>query len=56
MFVWYALNLVDATVDAHLFRFDVSDNLSMNWQPDFQFSAMNGQRTASVGLKFQVKL
>ncbi len=56
LFVWYALNLVDATVDAHLFKFDVSDNLSMNWQPDFQFSAMNGFKTSSFGLKLQVKL
>lgn len=31
--VWYALNIVDAVVDAHLFSFDVSDNLSMNVCP-----------------------
>jgi len=56
LFAWYALNLVDATVDAHLFKFDVSDNLSLHWQPDFQFSAMNGIKTTSFGLKLQVKL
>lgn len=29
----YVLQLVDATVDAHLFHFDVTDDLSLNWQP-----------------------
>jgi hypothetical protein len=29
----YVLNIVDATVDAHLFSFDVSDNLSLHFQP-----------------------
>jgi hypothetical protein len=31
--VIYILNIVDATVDAHLFSFDVSDDLSLNVQP-----------------------
>ena len=30
---FYALNVIDANVDAHLFNFDMSDNLTMNWQP-----------------------
>ena len=29
----YALNIIDASVDAHLFTFDVSDNLSMKIEP-----------------------
>lgn len=29
----YALNIIDAVVDAHLFYFDVSDNLSLNMKP-----------------------
>lgn len=29
----YVLQLVDATVDAHLFHFDVTEDLSLNWQP-----------------------
>ncbi|MBO4581708.1 MAG: hypothetical protein J5701_05405 [Bacteroidales bacterium] len=32
--VWYAVNIVDAVVDAHLFTFDVSDNLSLHVRPD----------------------
>jgi hypothetical protein len=29
----YAINILDAYVDAHLFYFDVSDDLSANWSP-----------------------
>ena len=29
----YGLNIIDASVDAHLFNFDISDDLSINWQP-----------------------
>jgi len=32
-FAIYALNIIDATVDAHLFNFDINDNLTMKWQP-----------------------
>ncbi len=30
---FYAINIIDATVDAHLFNFDISDDLTMNWVP-----------------------
>lgn len=30
---FYGLNLIDASVDAHLFDFDISEDLSLNWQP-----------------------
>ena len=29
----YVLNMIDATVDAHFYNFDVSDDLSMKLQP-----------------------
>lgn len=29
----YLLNIVDAAVDAHLFDFQISDDLSLNWSP-----------------------
>lgn len=32
----YVLNVVDATVDAHLFTFDVSDDLSLRLIPEFR--------------------
>ncbi len=30
---FYGLNIIDASVDAHLFNFDISDDLTFNWQP-----------------------
>jgi hypothetical protein len=31
--VFYAINIIDASVDAHFFNFDISDDLSINWVP-----------------------
>lgn len=31
--VFYAVNIIDASVDAHFFNFDISDDLSFNWTP-----------------------
>lgn len=31
--VAYALNIIDANVDAHLFNFNVDEDLSLNWSP-----------------------
>lgn len=36
MAAFYGLNLIDASVDAHLFDFDISEDLTMNWQPSMQ--------------------
>jgi hypothetical protein len=33
MVAFYGINIIDASVDAHLFNFDISDDLTMNWQP-----------------------
>ncbi|MDD4191653.1 MAG: DUF5683 domain-containing protein [Mangrovibacterium sp.] len=30
---FYALNIIDATVDAHFFNFDIGDDLTMKWVP-----------------------
>lgn len=43
----YALNLVDAAVDAHLFDFNVSDNLSMHF---FQPPAIHWAQSPGVQL------
>ena len=32
---WYGLNIVDATVDGHLYTYDVSDDLSLTVDPVF---------------------
>jgi len=31
--LWYAVNILDATVDAHLYTFNISDKLSMRIEP-----------------------
>jgi len=31
--LWYVINIIDATVDAHLFSFDINDDLSLNVRP-----------------------
>ena len=31
--VWYVLNIVDATVDAHLFEWNMKDDIHLSWQP-----------------------
>lgn len=33
---FYGLNIIDASVDAHFFDFDISEDLTMNWQPTIQ--------------------
>lgn len=49
----YVLNIVDALVDAHLFSFDVSDDLSLNWQPYYQYGVYTN---STVGLNLQLKI
>ncbi len=46
----YVLNIVDALVDAHLFSFDVSDDLSLNWQPYYRYN-VNTNNSAGLSLR-----
>ena len=32
---WYGLNIIDATVDGHLYNYDISDDLSLSIDPAF---------------------
>lgn len=52
LFAFYMIQIVDASVDAHLADFDVSDNLTINIQPgtSLNFASMVG---LSVKLKFK---
>lgn len=45
----YLLNIIDASVDAHLFKFNVNDDISLNIQP--QFMQENHQNTLALSLK-----
>jgi hypothetical protein len=51
----YALNLVDAVVDAHLKSFDVGDDLSMRVKPSWQFNGLNqtGGMAITPGIQFR---
>ncbi len=33
----YILNIIDANVDAHLRDFEINENLSLHWQPEYKF-------------------
>lgn len=48
--VWYVLNIVDATVDAHLFEWNMKDDLSVRWQPTF-FTGQANYPQATTGVK-----
>ena len=47
----YMLNIIDATVDAHLYDYDISDNLSLNIQPSLMRSIDN-QNALGVTCRF----
>lgn len=49
----YALNIVDASVDAHLFEFDVSDNLSLHIEPLIVPDFAKGTAYKGMGLKLK---
>jgi hypothetical protein len=39
--IFYAVNVIDASVDAHFFDFDISEDLSVNWVPSPVFCMEN---------------
>jgi hypothetical protein len=45
---FYGINILDASVDAHLMDFDISDDLTMRWQP----SMLNMDNSLVYGLHF----
>lgn len=58
--VYYLLNIVDATVDAHLMDFDVNDDISVSIMPDFNYQAQsnfsfNNSFYAGVKVRFYLK-
>jgi hypothetical protein len=46
----YVMNIVDASVDAHLFYFEVTDDISMKWQPGIH--DINGRYAPGLNVAF----
>jgi hypothetical protein len=51
--LWYALQVLDATVDAHLYTFNISDKLSLRLQPSIQ--PIGYSYGGSAGFKLSLK-
>jgi hypothetical protein len=52
----YGLNVMEANVGAHLNNFDISDDLSLNWQPNvFQISQTGVIPAPGLTLNFRLK-
>ena len=54
---WYGLNIVDATVDGHLYTYDISDDLSITVDPTFSLPeapnlALAGGRQTGLTFSF----
>ncbi|NNC95761.1 MAG: hypothetical protein HKN92_09380 [Chitinophagales bacterium] len=52
-FVWYGLQIIDATVDAHLFEFRLDDEISLGVDPHIRITP---DFNAYTGLKITLKL
>lgn len=50
----YFLNILDAVVDAHLYHFDVSNNLTLDWQPSMNINPA-GKWNAGLALTLNFK-
>lgn len=56
--LFYAINIIDATVDAHLFEFDVGDDLGLRVEPLFtnsdQLIVRRSGTPMGLGVRFSV--
>lgn len=53
--VAYGLNIIDANVDAHLFNFDVSDDLTLNISPFTDYSLALNAPVGGISLRLSLK-
>jgi hypothetical protein len=51
--VVYFLSIIDASVDAHLYYYDISDNLSMGIKPKIDFNPITRVATPGLALVFK---
>lgn len=50
--LFYGLNIIDAVVDAHLFDFDINDDLSLRWRPEL----LTGNNAVFIGIGLSLTL
>lgn len=55
MGVWYLLSVVDATVDAHLYSWEVDENLSLRLEPEIYNGFTNLNNKPAGGLKLSLR-
>jgi len=48
--ILYVLSILDACVDAHLFYYDISDNLSLGVKPKINYNPISGTTSPGMGL------
>ena len=57
MALWYGINIIDATVDAHFFEYDIGDDLTLKVEPiiqnNFGETAYNHNYNAGLSLKLK---
>lgn len=53
--VWYVLNIIDANVDAHLFTYDISDNLSLQLEPEIYTPVITQKNKFNAGLRLSLR-
>lgn len=54
MAVWYTLNIIDAAVDAHLFEWNMKDDIKMTWQPGLISTQTFNEPRAALGIRLQM--
>ena len=47
------LNIIDASVDAHLFNFTINEDLSLNIEPSMMYPSLNSNPVLSLTLNFK---
>lgn len=58
MVLWYGMNIIDATVDAHFFEYDIGDDLTLKVEPMIQTSygeMAYGYGKCSTGVSLKLK-
>ncbi len=50
---WYILNIVDASVDAHLFDYDISDDLSLHIEPMVKSTFIKPEPITGITIKLK---